>query len=77
MSGPGIRLAREQARRGILRIAEPRHPTAASGRQGLMGVRMGCGEIDLLAIATRGAWVGGELGLNMSARATAGRLLGM
>ena len=42
-----------------------------------MGVRMGCGEIDLLAIATRGAWVGGELGLNMSARATAGRLLGL
>lgn len=60
---PGRRLGRRQAREGIERIAEPRHGTATRGadepRQaagsGLMGVRMGYGDIDLWALGSRGA----------------------
>lgn len=77
MSSPGMRLGREQARRGIMRIAEPRHPTAAMGRSGLMGMGFGAGRIDLVAIATHGAWVDGDMDLNIVRRGSAGRDVGL
>lgn len=77
MGSPGMRLAREQVRRGILAIAEPRHPTVAQGPIGMMGRRLALGHIDLLAIITRGAWVDDTLGLNIHVRAGQGRLLGL
>lgn len=63
VQSPGRRLGRRQAREGIERIAEPRHGTATQGAdeprlpagQGLMGVRMGYGDIDLWALGSRGA----------------------